>query len=143
MRAAMVLVLAGTAAPGFGCTSAPPRFTETGVMTLDRLITELKALGLSVQRSDEIEQPFFSVPGHVLKVGTEEVQVYEYAKPESAEAEARLVSPDGSGVGTSRLQWLAPPHFFRGGRVIVLYVGSHAKTLNSLTAVLGAQFAGR
>lgn len=144
MRAATIfLALAGVAVPAFGCTSAPADPSGTAVMTLDRLITQLKARGFAVDRSDEIEQPFFTVPGQVLKVGSEEVQVYQYASPEKAEAEARLVSPDGSSVGTTKMQWLAPPHFFGSGRVIVLYVGSDAPTLNALTAILGAQFAGR
>ena len=39
--------------------------------------------------------------------------------------------------------WVAPPHFYRQGRVIVLYVGSNPNILSLLTAVLGPQFAGR
>ena len=42
-----------------------------------------------------------------------------------------------------RISWIAPPHFFRKERVIVLYLGTDAKVLAVLTELLGAQFAGR
>lgn len=40
------------------------------------------------------------------------------------------------------VDWIALPHLFRSGRVIVLYVGGDAETLLALRAVLGEQFAG-
>jgi hypothetical protein len=41
------------------------------------------------------------------------------------------------------VDWVAPPHFFLKGRVLVLYVGSDPAVLAALRAVLGAQVAGR
>jgi hypothetical protein len=37
---------------------------------------------------------------------------------------------------------MAPPHFFRSGKLIVLYVGANESILKVLQASLGAQFAG-
>jgi hypothetical protein len=36
-----------------------------------------------------------------------------------------------------------PPHFFKSGRLIVLYVGEESSVLKALEAMLGPQFAGR
>ena len=75
-----------------------------------------------------------------------EVQVYEYADEAAAAADAARVSPDGSHFGhppTISVNWAAPPHFHRAGRLIVLYVGSDPAVLRVLEAVLGPQFAGR
>ncbi|HEV2107022.1 MAG TPA: hypothetical protein VGR16_02025 [Thermomicrobiales bacterium] len=40
------------------------------------------------------------------------------------------------------MEWVAPPHFFRQGAVIVLYVGEDPAVLDLLEELLGAQFAG-
>jgi hypothetical protein len=79
----------------------------------------------------------------MIKVRGEDVQVFEYSDATAAEAQAALVSPSGSAVGTTKIHWVGPPHFFKKGRLIVLYVGDDDKVLNALEAVLGRQFAGR
>jgi len=79
----------------------------------------------------------------MLEVHGEGVQVFEYSDATAAEAEATLVSSSGSGVGTTKIHWVGPPHFFRKGRLIVLYVGDNGKVLKALEAVLGSQFAGQ
>lgn len=71
------------------------------------------------------------------------MQVFEYADEEAATAEAELVAPDGGSVGTTMITWVATPHFFRQGRLIVLYIGDGEAALEALEAALGPQFAGR
>jgi hypothetical protein len=39
--------------------------------------------------------------------------------------------------------WVAAPHFYKGGRLIVLYVGEDGGVIEVLDQVLGSQFAGR
>lgn len=107
------------------------------------LVASLKATGVTVEPGDEVEQPFFSVTGRTIKVNGQDVQVFEYPDTASADAEAAQVSPDGSAVGTTMMTWTAPPHFYKGGRVIVLYVGTDASVIAALKAALGAQFAGQ
>ena len=89
-----------------------------------------------------MSQPFFSVKGRVLLVNDEAVQVFEYGSAAAAEAEARRVNSSGTVIGTSSMSWMAPPHFYRKGNLIVLYVGANATVQRTLEAVLGAQFAG-
>jgi len=79
----------------------------------------------------------------MIKVRGEDVQVFEYSDAMAAEAQTALVSPSGSAVGTTKIHWVGPPHFFKKGRLIVLYVGDNGKVLKALEAVLGRQFAGR
>jgi hypothetical protein len=38
--------------------------------------------------------------------------------------------------------WISAPHFFRGNRLIVLYVGTDAGVIAPLQRLLGPQFAG-
>lgn len=70
------------------------------------------------------------------------MQVFEYTSKVDAKAEADLVTPDGSSVGTSIMTWIATPHFYNSGMLIVLYVGDQSDTIDDLEAVLGSEFAG-
>ncbi len=59
------------------------------------------------------------------------------------ENEAYEISSDGGSIGTSMVTWIDAPHFYKGGRIIVLHVGSDAPVLDLLEGALGSQFAGR
>ncbi|MFC1958794.1 DUF3221 domain-containing protein [Chloroflexota bacterium] len=110
------------------------------------LVDNLRAIGATVEHEtlpQVIVQDFFSVTGQVFKVNGEEVQLFEYDNQSEAEAEAALVSPDGSSIGTSLPFWVAPPHFYKAGRIIVLYVGENPAVTKALETVLGTQFAGQ
>jgi len=113
------------------------------VTDYDSLVDNLRNAGATVEPAGEITQPFFSVKGNAINVNGEDVQVFEYNSQSTAEAEAALVSPDGSSIGTSLPFWVAPPHFYKVGRIIVLYVGENAAITDTLENALGAQFAGQ
>ena len=90
--------------PVFQQTSnAPGNSVEytTPVNDYDSLLHNLNATGATVEPDGALIQPFFSVPGKVIKINGADVQVFEYPDSTSAEAEAALVSPDGSSIGTS------------------------------------------
>lgn len=113
------------------------------VMDFARLIDSLHAAGISALPAEEVEQPFFSIPGRMIKVSGEDVQVFQFADAAAVAELAALVSPDGSAVGTSKIHWIGSPHFFRKGSLLVLYVGDDEKVKIALEAVLGLQFAGK
>lgn len=116
------------------------------------LVDSLRAAGATVEPAGEVSQPFFSVEGQVITVNGEGVQVFEYDDAASADAKAALVSPDGISVGTTEegvliqdtmITWIATPHFYQAGQLIVLYVGDSTAVIDALEEVLGPQFAGR
>jgi len=113
------------------------------VIDYQSLVKSLRARGADATAVGEVDQPFFSIKGLMIKVHGEDVQVFQYANAAAAEAEAAPISHDGVAVGTRKIFWVGPPHFFRQGRLLVLYVGSDDKVLKSLGAVLGRQFAGQ
>ena len=125
-----------------GKQKASSRRRARAVNELDALVEALKAKGLSVVRAGGVTQPFFSVEGRALNVAGENVQVFQYRTAAAAAKEAGRISPDGSGTGTSMVTWVGTPHFFRGGKLIVLYVGDDSKVLEALRSSLGTQFAG-
>lgn len=110
---------------------------------LARLIHELRASGAAVNLSKErISQPFFSARGRVIHVNSQAVWVFSYANATTAEKDATRVSSDGMTIGHTKPSWMGTPHFYRQRRLIVLYLGDDSRVLESLTRVLGQQFAG-
>jgi hypothetical protein len=103
-----------------------------------QFVAALRAAGAQVEEAESIDQPFFAVPALRLVVNDEDVQVLEYATTAEAQQDAAQISPDGYSVGTSMVTWLATPHFFQCGTLIVLYVGGDQQMLDLLKGILGA-----
>lgn len=149
MKTKLILTLAMTPilmliVYGVGCVSEKPPVSHDGPVTdYVSLIDNLRQVGATVESAGEVAQPFFSVTGNIMVVNSGDVQVFEYVDAAAAEAEAALVSPDGSSVGTSMVGWVASPHFYRIEKLIVLYVGDSETVTDVLESVLGQQFAGR
>ena len=122
-------------------TTAPPE--SLAVEDQASLIAALQAAGATVEVGDSISQAFFSPEGDIINVNGADVQVFEYESVEAMENEASQVAPDGGSIGTSMVTWVDTPHFYKAGRIIVLYVGSDETILSFLEKVLGPQFAGR
>ncbi|MFC1938899.1 hypothetical protein ACFLWM_01940 [Chloroflexota bacterium] len=139
----LIIIIMTLLVYGAGCGTKEPAVSTTNY---DSFIVNLRAAGATVEHPSlpqVIVQDFFSVTGQVFEVNGEDVQVFEYIDQSIAEAEAALVSPDGSSIGTSLPFWVGPPHFYKSGRIIVLYVGENKAVIDLLQEVLGSQFAGR
>ncbi len=142
---ALVIVL-GAANDGpklLAANQAEPGKSRTPAMDYAMLIERLRAGGASVEPAGEVDQPFFSVAGNAIRLDGEYVQVFQYPTPAAAETEARRVSRDGSAIGTVKPHWIGTPHFYRQGRLLVLYLGDEKRVIQALEDVLGRQFAGQ
>lgn len=106
------------------------------------LVAALKAAGATIETGDPISQPFFSVEGNIIKVNGADVQVFEYESSESMELESSQIAPEGSSNATTMITWIDTPHFYRAGKIIVLYIGSDRTVLDLLEGALGPQYAG-
>jgi len=146
----MILIDSGEGHMGMNIPEPEVRMVPTqdtvshGGLAVDyvSLIDNLR-VNASVNPEGEIEQPFFSVTGFSIQVNGASVQVFEYSTAEDAEADASLVSTDGSSIGTSMPFWVDVPHFYYKEKIIVLYVGDDSAIEELLESVLGSQFAGR
>jgi hypothetical protein len=106
------------------------------------LVEHLRTAGLTVIPAGTITEPFFNVPGQAITVNRQRVEVFEYHDEAAAKRAAQTVSRNGEQVGNAIVDWVATPHFYQKGRLIVLYVGDDATVKRTLEAVLGPQFAG-
>lgn len=119
-----------------------PTLTPAIGLTYVAFVAALRANGATVQDQGMVQQPFFSVPGHILAVNGGRVEVHEYATAADRAAEAAIISPDGVMIGATRVDWAAPPHFYQAGQILVLYTGTDAALQHLCVALLGPQFAG-
>ncbi len=133
-----------------GTTAIPvgtPESHDGPVADQVSLIDHLRGKGLTVETAGNVQQPFFTAQGTLLRISGGEltqpadVQVFDYETAEAAKADVRQIGPDGS-PRTMMITWVAPPHFFHRERVVVLYTGTDPAVLTLLAEVLGPQFAG-
>jgi len=115
------------------------------------VVNSLREAGATVKERDSGGSfGFLHGAPHPLTVNGEDVTVFEYAAPALAEVDASSISSDGStfntGIGplgsTVIVDYIAPPHFYKIGRVIALYVADDIETLRLLREVFGPPFAG-
>ena len=128
---------------GCGGSSTPPISHGGPVQDYVSLIDHLRAASATVVPTGTVAQPFFSVTGQIITVNGEQVQVYQYANEDGANTDSARISPDGGTIGNSMVDWIAPPHFYKVGQLIVLYVGMNTSLMKVLEMTLGPQFAGR
>jgi len=144
----LLVILLVFALAASGCGSATTSTAEdasshpAAVEDQASLLAALKAAGATLEVGDSITQDFFSVEGQTVKVNGADLQVFEYENAQAMEKDASQVAPDGGSIGTSMVTWIDTPHFYKAGRIIVLYLGNDQTILGLLNNVIGAQFAG-
>ena len=127
----------GENVPATGSTPVPsPSSAEVG--GYNDLVQGLTEAGVTVEESGNIEQPFFSVPGKVIRVNGKDVQVFEYESEEIRQAQSSQISSDGSAIGTSMVGWMDQPNFWAKGNLIVFYLGKDQETINQISQVMGS-----
>jgi hypothetical protein len=112
-------------------------------------IDALRSKNVTVDISGTLVQPFLHPQSGTtvrLSGGTlaapADVQLFEYGTAAAAATDAHQIRADGSGNATTIVDWIAPPHFFLKGRVLVIYVGNDRGVVSLLSSLLGPQFAG-
>jgi hypothetical protein len=112
------------------------------------LVDALRAAGVAVTDGGPTSSPILGGEIRSLRVGGETLRVHEYASEAEAAADAMRLSPDASTYRRGpngpivNVDWVAPPHVYRSGRMIVVYVGRDAALLRLLETLLGPQIAG-
>ncbi len=110
----------------------------------DPLVQQLRAdlhqRGVELTAPDTSRVAWLSTaPGLAYRVGAGWLHVHAYPDTAAAEANAAQIPPSAD---TGMTDWVAPPHFFRCDRVIVLYLGQEQHIPAALTELCGPQFAG-
>ena len=94
---------------------------------------------------------YFAPHGQLLTVNGEDIQAFEFGSAEEADAAVGGVSATELSIvttmadGTQRasmITWAVPPHFYKAGKLVVLYVGCDGDVIDALQETMGPQFAG-
>ena len=117
------------------------------------LVDSLRAAGATVDPAGTGSTDYFAPQGQLLTVNGERVSTFEFGSGQEADAAAQGVSASGdsisrfdseSGMGFAiSVLCEKPPHFYKAGKLIVLYVGCDSDVVNVLQETMGPQFAGR
>jgi hypothetical protein len=120
-------------------TGRPTDVPGTAGIETSQLVLALRDVGAAAEVVDIVPagSGILSAPATRVTVNGALVFVYEFATAAAADAEASRV-PDILAV----TRWMSLPHFFRGNRLIVLYVGTDEVVTGLLQRLLGPQFAG-
>ena len=88
----------------------------------------------------EVKSTAYEAPGGQL-------HVFTFPDKEVTKEAAARIQPDGymirNTMGINQaVGWSAPPHWYRKGKEIAVYLGTSSEVTDALTEVAGAQFAG-
>lgn len=137
----LVVALLAVSIAASACGSGEAVQTSSGA-TYISFVGDLNDAGVTVEDLGEPEAPRFTAKvGKALAVRSEEIRVYEYDSADSMEAEAAKVAADASSIDGKPAEWEATPHLFKDGRILVVYVGDNAETVDLLRSILGDEFA--
>jgi hypothetical protein len=133
-----VSLLTAGALAGCGDSQAPPE------VCFASFIASLRTTGATVEILGDVSEPFLSVPGRLITVNDEDVEVFEYTSPDARAADATRASPDAMAVvdaagNVSSTSWIATSHVYHTGRLIVVYAGENDAVSGVLESVLRRQ----
>ena len=112
---------------------------------LAQFTSDLREKEIALELTADANSLILGRVGTVVSWGDIQIGAFEYPDRPAAEAAAALIADDGSsveGITEGPISWPATPHFFRKGRLLVLYVGDNRPTADLLKVVLGPQIAG-
>lgn len=133
--------VAGDPAPEETPQAAEPDGSDRDATAYESLVEALRAAGLEVQEEGLVDDPLFDAESRMLLVDGANVQVFQFAGEAAAAEAAGTVSGGGTIIGTTAVDWIEAPHFYRDGRLIVLYVGNDEALSDALAGILGQPFA--
>jgi hypothetical protein len=126
-------------------------FSTTEGMNLqskDAFVKELENRGYSIEHTTKVAEDKwdFDVPRQTVATDRAIFSIYEFSSEEDAIKAASYISPSGSSIRKPKqsifISWSGLPHYYCGGKLIVLYVGRSPKILYDMRNIMGKQTAG-
>jgi len=112
------------------------------VMDYDNFVQEMAKDSVKIEMSGQLTESFIGAVPKIIKIDNAEAQIFEYSNESEMERNSAEINSDGSSVGNTMITWIDKPHFFKRGKIIMLYLGKDNNTLAKIEKILGKQFAG-
>jgi len=108
------------------------------------LLADLTSQGVQVETAPgRITKPYLSVPGLIVQVNGQPVQVFQYADAAALAADVARLAPNASSINGVPLVWPASPHFWRKSGLLALAVTNDQALVDLISSVMGPPFASR
>lgn len=115
--------------------------SEALVDSHEELRAALEAAGLEIEQDEVLLDSFFAdTTARFLLVNEAMIQTFAFADAAAAAAGAETVNATGTIIGAATIDWVERPHFYRQGKLIVLYAGDDEAILSALQEALGEPF---
>jgi len=115
---------------------------------VEKFKIEMKAKNYEFQLID-VENDFLPTKRKRMVIGEETIDIYLYSDNKKMEKDAKNIDSKGcqytsTGVFSRsvNVSWVSYPHFYKKGKIIVLYVGTNEKIISDLKDIFGEEFAG-
>lgn len=93
-----------------------------------------------------VQSDFIPTTRKRMIIDDKAIDIYVFHSNIRMENEAKNIGSNGFSYQSEtrgiNIGWVAPPHFYKKGRIIVQYVGSDQKILTDLKDIFGGQFIG-
>lgn len=125
-----------------GCSN---KQNSKNTFDIEQFANEMKCKNYKFELKD-VGKDFLTTTRKRMIIGNEALDIYLYSNNKKMEDEAKFIDSDGSGYSNGaksiQVEWVATPHFYKRGCIIVQYVGKNEKIISDLKNILGEQFAG-
>jgi hypothetical protein len=123
--------------------ASPTPAIEPAYTTQD-LLADLAGQGAQATAAPgRISKPYLSVPGVIVQVNGQPVQVFQYVDATALAVDVARLAPNASSINGRPLAWPAAPHFWRKGGLLALAVNNDQALVDLISSVMGPAFAGR
>jgi hypothetical protein len=135
--AASWLLLAACGPAPVATPTIPAPATMTPIDTTSDLVAALRAASGGPVSQDGAAPPQFGIPGVVLRLGEEAVDVYAFPDSASRATAQSEIDPQGPTFQGRPLAGWAHPRIWGVGRLLVVYDGGQGGTFLLLSGLLG------
>jgi penicillin-binding protein 2 len=93
---------------------------------------------LTVEQTDQtILHPFFGVPGQVVRVNGNDLQVFVYPDATARKSDSARISADGRLIAGEVVDWPVPPRFVSSGNVLSVLLSSDNRVAGRVDRAIG------
>ncbi|MCA9880286.1 MAG: hypothetical protein KC442_20970, partial [Thermomicrobiales bacterium] len=116
-----------------------PRDVPDGALaTVNARTAQLLGKTLTVEKTDQtILHPFFRVPGQLVRVNGQDLQVFVYPDVNARKSDSARISADGTMIAGEVVEWLAKPRFAATGNVLAVMLTDDARLGGRVERAIG------
>jgi hypothetical protein len=116
---ALTATVAATDTVALATATAPP--ADAASYSIEAFLSELAGAGAQVQAAPgRITKPYLSVPGIIVHIDGQPVQLFEYGDAAALAADVATLTPNAGSIAGMPLTWAAAPHFWRQDGLLAL-----------------------